>query len=351
MPDDFELAAEDPESLSEEIPEPSGGLDIDEFTTAPDDVRPEPAAKAEEVPAAEPWQQFAQAGETPQQALERIAKERDHERGKAGAFYSDLKTLKDELAGLRQENQAAQRLYERFRRLDEEAARRAWEEMQPDPELEPEKAALAEVRALRQQLTTEAETRRIAEQEERQAEQFNQVQREWEQLDNWTANEIAAKLGQYEGIEEDPQFKADFDTVERYRWNMLSAQYPDATDDQKLEAVTRLRIIQGRQCAVQKKHPSQFYQEMAQVVRSSAGAVAAPVNGNGRPSPAQVEAAARRATRGGGVRRIGGRSSTAPPQSLSDFASLSEEDQARVLDESEVSEEALWGALADDFGG
>lgn len=344
MADDFDLTAQG--ALDEE-PEPE---DIEESGDGGEEATEEPAAPATpaapaEQTAATGEEPLVRAGETPEQALARLEAERRGAIGRSTAHYHELKEVKAELEQIRRENAAAARLYQA---LTARIAPPEEEEPPPDPDRDPERALLYEQKKLREQL----DAWRAEQKAEKEAAQQTAEQRRLEQIDNQQALDVLAGLGQIQGAEPDPQFVEDFNLVEGMQWRQIEARYPEATQEQKLEAMGWLRKLEGRRAAFAGSSLRAAYAEQANLIRSAVGG-AAPAqpatNGKAkRPTPAEIAAQAAAGT--GGVRRIGpaGGAGVKPPKTLADFAALSEEDQQKLIDAGKFSEEELFGALGED---
>lgn len=245
MGEEMQTEFDDP-GIMDEVEEGSPAPAAEVAEEAPAEAAPaeEPA---EETPAAEeaapePWRAHLSAGETPEQAVERLARERDERHGWATRTTTELRDLKREfkeqtarvtpiLEALAAARAKAQEEAER-RRLEAEKA------AEPDPEAEPDKAILHEIKRLREERQQEREqAAREAKERELTAEQTY-----WNNVDasNTQALEAASQA--------DPEFREAHDHMVRQVYGAMkhdaARRHPDRTedeiDDMVLDALTEM---------------------------------------------------------------------------------------------------------------
>lgn len=369
MPDDFDTVAE---AGLNDAPEPEEAdlEDAGEGEGGEAEAAPPAAAGEEPAPEAptEPWRAALRTGETPEQAIPRLVEAITRRKG-------ETEELRNEIASLRSQVEPAAKilhLIQERQRLAELAER---ESALPDPELEPERAALTEIQDIRRmiledrRLREEAEQRHLTEAEERQR------QEAIAKVDSWAETELASGLGLVEGTQADPEFADAFQYQEAVRWQAIVSEYgdelakmdPQEAQAKATQALELMRRIDGRKAAAVGKNPRDLvlarYRATPETVRAAmkahlaaqngapAGNSKARQNGHGRPTAAQIEREASRAARGAGVRRTTGGGAVAPPMGLEEYGALSEEEQLRLVEAGKLSDEDLFGVLADpDWG-
>lgn len=372
MPDDFDLAAEgafddpeEPEELESTDLEAAEGGEAPEEPGEPEPSRPEEGG---EEPAGEPaeagpedWKSHLRPGETPEQAIQRLAQESSQQHGRAASHWSELKELRDTVRSMEPKLSAAERIFAAMQKKQEAEERAAFEKELPDPELEPERYNQMQLRALNERLLA-MESRREQEARERLTQEEYQARQEaLREVDQRSVYEIQAGLGMVEGVEPEEEFQQAFQAVNSLQYRDLQDRYPEANDQQIEQALGLIRTIWGREAAVRGESIRDQYLRRARHLQEVMGA-APPTATNGHqkpqkaggkkaPSPQEIEAQAAKAGKGAGVRRTSGGGSVAPPATFEDFAALPEAEQARILEEGKVDEASLWAELSDpDWG-
>lgn len=371
MPDDFDLAADGAFDDPEEIVEPE---DLESTELGGEEAGSEPEEPGREAPAEpqepggeaatgpegatpEDWRDHLRPGETPEQAVQRLARESSQQHGRAAAHWSDLKELRESVKSMEPKIAAAERLFAAMQKRQEAEERAAFEKDLPDPELEPERYSQMQLRALNERLLA-METRREREaRESLTREQYQARQDALRQVDERSMYEIQASLGMVEGVDPDQEFQQAFQSVNALQYRDLQDRYPEATEEQIEQALGLIRTIWGREAAVRGESVRDHYLRRARHLREVVGAAPGqnghqkPQKAGRGPSPQEVEAQAKKAGKGAGVRRTSGGGSVAAPATFEDFAALPEHEQARILEEGKVDEAALWAELSDpDWG-
>lgn len=361
MPDDFEVAGEDGALDEPQITEDVGA---DEAAEEPSE---EPAgapyeAEAEPAAAEEDWRRALRPGETAEQAVARLTGSVRHRRDESESLRREMQQMREQFGP---KLDAAQKIFDAIQRRDAEAKRQAMERELPDAELQPAERALHEVRDLKA-LILEQEKARQAREDQRLTEAEQQArQQAVAALDDRTGRDILEGLGQVEGVEPDQEFTQAFQLVSTLQWEDLGNRYPEATDEQKEQAMELIRRIEGRREAMRGASIRDYYVARARMHKTAHERVFGAPAGNGHkapagprrlpaagtPSPQEIEAAAAVRERGAGMRRTSGGGGVEPPKTLDDFAALSEEEQTRLIESGKVSEEELWGLLSTDEWG
>lgn len=311
------------------------------------------------APAGEPWADFMRPGETKEQALARVGEEARAASSRASAHYHDLKREREEMAAVAARLKAAEETYQRWREHFEAQAAKDLKADLPDPELEPERATLAEVRALRESMAAEAaaraETERVAAQT---AEERAAAQAMWE-ADQAQFQAAAAALGDPNNPadpEADHEFRAAFTAIEGGYYRQLRFDYPNDPPEKILEAIGLLRTLDARKARARGQSYPDYLKERYRAIYGTPAAAAPATNGKpaGRPSVQDLERAAARAGKAAGMRRTPAGGGVKLPPSLEEFARMGEVEQARAIAAAEKRgenlEDELWASLGEEDG-
>lgn len=341
-----ELGAEEPEGGGEEPPS-----------------RPEEAGAEERAapPAAddEAWRSHLRSGETPEQAISRLAGEASQQHGRAASHWTELKELRESVRSMEPKLSAAERIFAAMQKRQEAEERAALEKELPDPELEPERYQQMRLRAIDERLAAMEAKREREAQETLSRQQLDERQNLLRETDGRAIYEIQTGLGLVEGVEGDPEFQTAFERVNALQYRDLRDRYPEAEEHQIEEALGLIRTIWGREAAVRRESIRDHYVRRARHLAEVMGGAspAARTNGHQKPTARRgptardIEAQAARAGRGAGVRRNSGGGSVAAPKTFEDFAALPEAEQAKILEAGKMDESELWAGLSDpDWG-
>lgn len=205
-------------------------------------------AEGEEEPAAEPWRAHLQPDETPEAALQRIAQERDHYHGWATRVTSEEKETRENLKALREQWARAepilQALREQKARQDAEEQRKRQEAEAanaPDPDTEPDRAILHELKTLRERQEQSEIQREADAAAARLAAKEAEISGYWGEVDRRAFGTLS------QGFEADPEFKAAHDHVAGAVYNTLKLDLlqdePGLSDEEAGERAHRALVV------------------------------------------------------------------------------------------------------------
>lgn len=302
-----------------------------------------------ETPTEQPG--YLQEGETHEQAVARLGEEVAQARKRASAHYHEQRRQAEEMKAREDRLDRMEQTYAQWVKSFEAEERKKLESQLPDPELEPEKAALTKIDALseriermeQQRAAREANANLTAEQR-RQAEALQAA-------DSASFQEAAEALGVVEGVGGDEEFKAAWSQIEGQRWRQLNYMYPlpegkdpAQHEQQLLQGIEMLRALDARKARAQGTSYVNYLRSMHRALFAEP-----PVNGKepGHPTVQDLERAAARAGKAAGMRRAPSAGGVKPPPTLEDYAQLSEVEQAKLVAKGEIDDLDLFGPLAD----
>lgn len=206
-------------------------------------------------------------GETTEQALRRLWR---HNEGRARSHHGDVKTLKDELVGVKN---MVQPLWQALQQQAEAQRREEMLRQVPDKEADPQAYQnwLMEQWMLRQ------------EQERQEAEQLAAQDAQQESL---LTQDETALVDLQQGLSTEPEVRDGYSFALQVGMRSAEQQYPDASPEQLEELAKLSQQLMMRGLVRQGKSVSAYYRHMYAAAREVMGV------GNGHATPQQQAAAA-----------------------------------------------------------
>lgn len=269
------------------------------------------------------WRAHLNPGETEAQAIERLAQENSEKHGWATRVTSEMRELRAEL---RQQQQRFQPIIEGLSRAHQARLEQQRRAQEPDPEAEPDRAILHEIRQLREER-----------QQEREEAAKTAQARAIHDFDSANLSELV------ETLRSDQEFASAHDAMVTGMYRELELDHPDADPEALLEVVQKMETLYLRQLRERGVPVVEGVKARASKVFGwqPQRAAAAPAGG-GEVSKLRRHAAKREAARG--ATALGGSVSrqSAP---AGDLDSMTDEDLFFALESGAVSEKDLLAGM------